>query len=184
MDLIMIPDYMAYIMSFLDKKSLKSITIATNKNNQEIIRKSLEKLKFSHIHACEWTFKYKIESVCNYVNEIDLKYISNICKKLFIIKDRKIRTITNFIKIENDNVEYIHIDYCQIQEIKSKSLKTLFLLYNKNLNENILENIIYNCPNLNILFIYSKTVYIDDEWINEIKKYNSQLIIKSYLSVY
>ena len=34
-------------------------------------------------------------------------------------------TINNFVKIHNNNIEYLHIDCCQIQEIRSKSLKIL-----------------------------------------------------------
>ncbi len=179
MDLIMIPECMANIMSYLDKNSLKSLVISSTKKDQDIIKTSLSRLHVSHIKICKWTFKYKIESVCGYVSEENIQYVSNICKKLFVIKNRCHR---KYIKICNNNIEYLHVDCCQIQEIKSKSLKTLFLIYNHSLDVDVLENIILSCPNLNKIFLYSRTLQLNDEWINEMKKYNNNLSIKSHLS--
>ena len=174
----MITDYLTNIMSFLDKNSLKSIVISGNKKNQDVIKESLSRLLVPHIHICKWTHKYKIESVSSYVVETNIKYISDMCKKLFILKN----TINNFVKIHNNNIEYLHIDCCQIQEIRSKSLKILFLIYNKNLNVDILENIILNCQNLNKIFIYSKFLLLNNDWICKMKNYNKKLIINNYLS--
>jgi hypothetical protein len=180
MDLIMIPEYMSNIMSFLDKNSLKSLVISSKKKDQDIIKKSLSRLHVSHIQVCEWTFRYKIDSVHSYVLEDNIKYVSNICKKLIILKSKR---RNNYIKICNDNIEYLHVDCCKIQEIKSKTLKTLFLIYNQFLDVDVLENIILSCPSLNNLLLYSRTLHLTDEWINEMKEHNNKLKIKSRLAI-
>ena len=177
----MITECMTNIMSFLDKNSLKSIVVSSGKKNQDVIKESLSRLRVPHINICKWTHKYKIENVTSYVMDTNIKYISNICKKLFISKDRLRKNA--FIKIYNDNIEYLHIDWCQIHEIRSKSLKILFLIYNKNLNVDILENIILNCQNLNKIFIYSKFLLLDNDWIYKMQNYNKKLIINNFLSM-
>ncbi len=184
MDLLMIPECMAIIISFLDKNSTKSLVVASGKKNQDIIKESLGRIRLPHFQICEWTFRNKIKSVHSYVLEENIKYVPDICKKLIILKNKYNRGVSKFISILNNNIEYLHVDCCQIKEIKSKTLKILFLLYNKNLDINILENIILSCPNLNKIFIYSKTLKLDNEWIDEIKNYNKNLIIKSYLSTH
>jgi len=113
------------------------------------------------------------------VNIQNLKYISNICQDL-TINSEYVRSYFETIKINNDNLKKIHIDIPQIRiydfVIIAKNLKILYLLNISNLNEEVLQKIIENCPKLERLFI-SYCGKIEKQYFDSLKEIRPEIKI-------
>ena len=151
-------DVIPNIFLFLDKKSLISYDIAMfSKLERSIFLESLRKHYLNkHLCVCKWSFSRCIKSKHESVDIKDIKYISDVCKKLTIcgrIYDRYDRYYR--YSIINHNIEYLYID-CMgttvcFGSLEARNLKKITIIRPKESYCNIFTNITEKCPNLNTI---------------------------------
>lgn len=175
------------ILSFLCEISLRNYDSAlTEKEKRIIYIECLTKLRCINLHINRWTNLRKITNNLQYVNYKNIKYISN-CEKIIVYTKNEYEKSEKIINIDinNDNIEYIHIDFdCKIISInntisiKSKKLKKI-LFVGKYINDiNFLKNLIEDCPKLNtIKFISCTNTKLYNNIIEFKKDQNLKIII-------
>lgn len=170
------------IFSFLDEISLRTYDYALNeKEKRKIYLECLKKLRCLHLHINRWTHLRKITNNLQHVKYKNTKYILD-CKKLIVYTKIELyeRTEKINLHINNDNIEYIHLDlYTNIINIdntlyiKSKNLKEILIVGRFINSINFLKNLIDNCPKLKkIFFISYRNIELDNNIIEFKKNHN------------
>lgn len=173
------PFYMLYssdclyeILLFLSKNDLKNFSkiLLQNKEYRIIIQEILKIVRYDRLEVCNWTYSQQMSNIKEIANIKDLMYVSDYCQDL-IVMNSTLRRNYYPIKISNKNLKKLHIDFYNLDsylEIDCPNLEFLNIINFKNLNEEMIYNIMKNSPKLQKIFmLYSGR--INEKYINNMK---------------
>lgn len=148
----------AIILQYLDKYSLLSYDNSLmNKNARYIFLDAINHAHYTKMTICKWTSLRGIVAITECSDVTNLKYVSNICKKLILYYKYKKHSFVNTFQVINDNIEYLHIDINNsllfFDKLQAKNMKTLVMVGVNYINLQMFADIDKYCPKLKTMTI-------------------------------
>jgi hypothetical protein len=146
------------ILHYLDKYSLLNYDNSLmNKNTRYIFLDAIKYTCYHKMTICKWTSLRGIKSLTEFSDVMNLKYVSNMCKKLILYSRYKNGCSINTFQVINDNVEHLHIDingsFLIFDKLKAKNMKTMVIIGVNYINLQVFTDINKYCPNLKTINI-------------------------------
>ena len=150
-------DMLYKILNYLDSESLRNFdTALLNKEERLCLMNIFSKYDFGNISACKWTYLRNFNCIKQFCRFNNLSFISPQCKHVTIYYKNGVinghKEKYQVIKIDNDILESIHIDFEKsyhvgVESIKGANIKSITIACARNIS-NIFLNIRENCPKL------------------------------------